>query len=332
MKKASLIILFISACTGLIYGQTTDPKTDSTETSKMMRALTYYYHRLNDNSKLSQVDWDFVKSCLDKGADANAKNDKGMTPLHIAAYYGDTMVAHLFLKHGADANAHDSKGYTPLILAAMHGNIDVAMLLIEKGADINLTAKGYSVIMYAVVNNRTDFIKMLVHKGANVKTSKSDLQTPLHFVAKYHNVEIAKLLIKKGADVNAVDEFAGETPLFYAIHGDDFDQFDPAESLKTIKLLIKKGANINIKNKTGESPLMVSLRKSNKIALLLIRKGADLNATDTIGRTALHLAYMYSNATVIAELIRRGADVNAKDKQGLTPVKQTITGKWEHTH
>jgi ankyrin repeat protein len=78
-----------------------------------------------------------VKQYLDGGADVNAKNDDGWTPLHGAALKSRKEIAELLIAEGADLNATNKVGGTPLHYAALNGFKEIAELLINKGADLN---------------------------------------------------------------------------------------------------------------------------------------------------------------------------------------------------
>jgi len=78
-----------------------------------------------------------VKKHLADGADVNAKDDEGMTPLHFAAYVGRREIAELLIAAGADVNATDKHVMTPLHKAAFVGHKEIAELLIAKGGDVN---------------------------------------------------------------------------------------------------------------------------------------------------------------------------------------------------
>jgi len=82
-------------------------------------------------------DIEAVKQHLAAGADLNAKNIDGWTPLHKAAQKGHKEVAELLIAGGADVNAKDRDGETPLHRVAIWGHKEVAELLIAKGADVN---------------------------------------------------------------------------------------------------------------------------------------------------------------------------------------------------
>ena len=80
---------------------------------------------------------DLIKLLISKGADVNAKEKYGNTPLHIAATAGGVGIAELLISKGAKVNARDDIGETPLHIAATAGGVGIAELLISKGAKVN---------------------------------------------------------------------------------------------------------------------------------------------------------------------------------------------------
>ncbi len=79
------------------------------------------------------ADLESLATCLDNGADVNAKSDSGYTPLHRAAQLGHGPMAQLLLDKGADVNAIDAVGNTPLHWAVVRDNEAVVKLLLGAG-------------------------------------------------------------------------------------------------------------------------------------------------------------------------------------------------------
>jgi ankyrin repeat protein len=75
-----------------------------------------------------------VQTALEKGANPNAKDNIGRTPLHYAAREGHVEIVKLLLERGADPNAKDNTGLMPLHMAALRGHVDVVRVLLEHGA------------------------------------------------------------------------------------------------------------------------------------------------------------------------------------------------------
>jgi len=154
-----------------------------------------------------------VRELLDRGADVNARDEDGVTPLHYAAYYGFLDAARLLLDRGADVNARDEFGGTPLHYAAGSGHVNVVRLLLDRGADVNARDEdGVTPLHYAAYYGFLDAARLLLDRGADVNARAKYGVTPLYLAAREGHVDVARLLLERGADAGARDD-KGRTPL-----------------------------------------------------------------------------------------------------------------------
>jgi hypothetical protein len=127
-----------------------------------------FIHRLMRQLRATPRTQELMAALAAAGADFNAANQFGVTPLMYAVLTGPGQVKTL-LAAGANVNAADDNGRTPLMLAAYEGKLDVVKLLAQAGADVNARdAKGQSVLSYALAggNERKKLIQLLKKAGA----------------------------------------------------------------------------------------------------------------------------------------------------------------------
>ncbi len=97
-------------------------------------------------------------------------------------------------------NQPDQRGFTPLIMAAYMGQKEIAELLLEIGADIDgLDAVGSSALMGVSFKGDVEIASMLIAKGANVYIQNQRGETALSFAKNYQQTEIEKMLVEAGA-------------------------------------------------------------------------------------------------------------------------------------
>jgi ankyrin repeat protein len=135
--------------------------------------------------------------------------------LFKALAQGDINEVHILLTNGANANAVNSKGQTPLILAV--NNVDCLELLLNYGADVDANSTGYTALMEASQLGYIDAVELLLSRGADVATisSTTDRLTALQIAATSSQIECIELLLKYGSNADAVDA-SGRTALMDA--------------------------------------------------------------------------------------------------------------------
>ncbi len=157
-----------------------------------------------------------VQLLLDREANVNAVADNGQTPLFFAAYYSRTDLVSLLLNNGADANIADREGLSPLHIVARQGRTEIAQMLIEYGANINaVDALGRTPIRIAQDNGRTEIMSLLGEMGAVEYTNEPKYLMPVHQAAANGDIRALEELIQNGESATLMDE-AGMTPLEYA--------------------------------------------------------------------------------------------------------------------
>ena len=282
-----------------------------------------------------------VQAELDKGADVNAKNESGVTPLLWAAWKGHKEVAELLIANGADVNTKDKRPMTPLHYAARDGHKEIAELLIANGANVNVKdAAGGTPLFYTAQYGRKEVAELLISNGADVNAKGKDGWTPLHKAVYYGHKEIVGLLLTKGADVNAKGEGGlnqGKTPLDWAIDfkhteiaallrkhgGNTGEELEAAKksihvaarygNIEAIKQHLAAGTDVNAKDKYGRTPLDVA---NNKETVDLLRK----HGSNTGVELALFYAAEKGDLAGVQTQLDAGADVNVKDAAGGTPL------------
>ncbi|MCC6003775.1 MAG: ankyrin repeat domain-containing protein [Thermofilum sp.] len=151
-----------------------------------------------------------VKELLSKGANVNARDERGHTPLHYAAMEGHAKVAKLLLERGADVNARDDMGWTPLHHAAAGGHANVARLLLDHGADVNARNEdGWTPLHRAAFGGHVDVARLLLERGADPSIRDEDGRTPLDIARELGSEEVVRVIEefmkqRKGVEVGSV--------------------------------------------------------------------------------------------------------------------------------
>ena len=172
----------------------------------------------------------------------------------------------------------------------------------------------------AALGNNAAEAKLLIEKGADVNAKGEYGETPLHAAALENAAEVAKLLIANGAEVNAIAngaEVNAKSPEgLTPLHAAALEN-----AAEVAKLLIDNGADIEAKDNGRWTPLhWAADENAADVVKLLLDNGAEVKAKDNDSWTPLYWAAEENAAEIAKMLIDKGAEVNAKDKYGQTPL------------
>ncbi len=175
-----------------------------------------------------------VKSLIAKGAEVNAKTDKGETALIGASSNGHREIVEALLAKGAEVNAKRTDGLTALMAASFDGHYKIVLALLARGAEVNAkTSKGGTALIIASEKGHREVVQALLAKGAEVNAKGDNGTTALMGASAHGHREIVQALLANGAEVNAKTVKGGTALIFASQKGH-----------REIKdLLIKAGAS-----------------------------------------------------------------------------------------
>ncbi len=323
---------------------------------------------------------DAMRAIIASGTDLNVRDKDGNTLLHLP----ESKVLNIvdLIQAGADINAANNEGATPLMIHARYDKSPMFIQLLEAGADINRrdnngkTAADYADEKFCKYNYAR------LHMAAAGKPELGHVTGLLHEMKwdhRYQTYDRSKTeqylselrrLLAAGADPN-IPDCSGEPFIFQAVnyhYGNTGTQ--------ALEEVLKHGGDVHVRDKYGNTPLHSASGNSTKLLLTagadpnavnnegapvithviteiiwrnpndwqanicmadltvkhLLAAGANPNAADAQGNTALHYFLQgYDCADIVNELIARGAHVNARNKDGATPLMLGAAQDWSKT-
>ena len=341
-------------------------------------------------------DVETAKLLLAAGADAKKANRLGVTPIALAAANGNAPMITLLLDAGVDANTIDPNNepiswaairsanvealrvlldrgakvefkdnvqQTSLMLAVRENQPDMVRLLVSRGADVNavtragatpnwvlpnsvagfgfgkgiirgglpadrglryLTPGGLTPLLYAARDGRLEVARILVSNGANIEKRDPNDITPLLMAISNNQVEMAKFLIERDAKINIVDWY-GRSPIWQAVEVRNMDVdnstfkngVEREPVLELIKILLAKGADPNVR--TAEAP---------PIRRFILPTTGTLEWVDFVGMTPFLFAARAGDVTVMKLLLEKGANPKIPTFAGTTPLMAAAGMNW----
>ncbi|XP_036003038.1 ankyrin repeat domain-containing protein 6b isoform X3 [Fundulus heteroclitus] len=198
-----------------------------------------------------------------------------------------------------------------LLIASHRGQADNVVQLINKGAKVAVTKYGRSPLHLAAYKGHLEVVRILLKAGCDLDIQDDGEQTALHRAAVVGNSHIISALIEEGCALERQDK-DGNT----ALHEVSWHGFS-----QCVKLLVKAGANVHAKNKAGNTALHLACQnghtQSSKVLLL---GGSRPDSKNQAGETCLHVAARYNHVAMLRILLGAFCSVSEKNMVGDTPL------------
>ncbi|XP_034426421.1 ankyrin-3-like isoform X8 [Hippoglossus hippoglossus] len=257
---------------------------------------------------------DVVKELVTHGANVNAQSQNGFTPLYMAAQENHMVVVQYLLDHGSSQSIATEDGFTPLAVALQQGHDQVVSLLLENDTKGKVRLPALHI---AARKDDTKAAALLLQNDHNAdveskmmvnRTTESGF-TPLHIAAHYGNINVATLLLNRGA---AVDFKARNdiTPMHVASKRGNGNM---------VRLLLERGAKIDARTKDGLTPLHCGARSGHEqVVEMLLDRGAPILSKTKNGLSPLHMATQGDHLNCVQLLLHHEVPVDDVTNDYLT--------------
>lgn len=275
---------------------------------------------------------EFVRLLCASGADPDVQDNENKSPLAVATVKGHQKIMDILSeKFKASVMYRTKDGSTLMHLAASALNSSAALGFIKKGIPIHMPNKeGVKCIHVASIKGHVEVVKAIVGKGASVDSRTKDGFTPLHLGVKFGKYDLVETLLGLGAELQLKALKGGQTALHLATQlidgeeivellirsGADVDAVDDnqetslhsasrARNVKAVQLLLDDGVKLDLQNKFGENVLHICVKESNLELIEVIihhivtkrhvfEAKKLINQTNNKGESSLHYAALLS--------------------------------------
>lgn len=268
-----------------------------------------------------------LRKALQSGIDVNTRDaaKTNFSPLHYAAWQGEYETSKFLIANGANINAKSYSDNTPLHYAAgkenrchgggnlSEGHFQTVKLLINHGAEIDpRNGRGETPLQNAAECDALDIARLLIAHGANVNNRSNQ-----YSVLETARRDIAFLLINSGAKVDTFEKYTGDSPLTLAIENQD---------MELVEVILQRGVDLNRRHGTFPStPLGRAVDNApSRFVELLLKAGADPNLETCFKSRCyfppLVIAVKNRDASSLRLLIQYGAEIPAIEPETGKPL------------
>ncbi len=262
-----------------------------------------------------------VRRLLGQHVDVNARAHDGSTALLWAAHWNDVESAGLLIRGGADTNISNDFRITPLSLACTNGSARFVALLLDARANPDTPiATGETPLMTCAATGNADAVRLLISRGADVNAKEpSQHQDALMWAAAERHADVVRALVEAGADLRARTR-QGFTALHFAAREGD---------LESVRALLAAGVDVNIRSEAEPAAQGRGAPASSGTGRSAVggARGPAFQATVSAGSTPLLVATLRGHVPLALYLLGIGADPNIGDA-GFTPL-HWAAGTWE---
>ncbi|TGZ61650.1 hypothetical protein CRM22_007888 [Opisthorchis felineus] len=286
------------------------------ERTKMKRKDKKKFMEKEGDDGDASADQDIISFLVKSGANVNATDYSGSTPLHYTSLYNQPEYARDLIKNGADLECKDIEGMTPFVLAVERDHTSVGKVLLENGADYSAKDNNNNNVLHLCCLNKdhatlgllSEYLSQVdvnVLRKLLVQLNRFN-ETPAHYAARREDPSLLQSMLPTTVDPEHIDT-KGRNWLHIAAETMEPDIVD---------VMLEYGIDINSTDNEGDTPLIIAARFGNAaMANKLIQNGAKVNCPNHKGKTPLMIACQTENEHLVESLITNGAELSLLDNQ-----------------